>query len=567
MKRFLYKVLTISIFVAVSSALSHAQKAEGVENLLLTAVERITENDYKTAEIMLDEVVKADASNDAGWYYLSQVAFHKKDAVQAEACLRKAVELDPSNFWYRYRLARLYMVTSRPELTIDLYEKLLEDFPEKTELYLDLAEMYASQEEYDKALEILDEIDKVSGVTESVAVYRFNILRVMGRMEEAFASLKEYNNRYSSPFVLSALADYEMSMYNDSTALAYYDEALDIAPDYAPALLGKAEALRVTRRYDEYFPIVYRYVGQDGPAQSKTDYLMALVQRADPKFVRTFQPQMDTLVLKTVEAHPTDSLVYQTAGIYYYSTGRNAQAKDFFAGNVELHPDSFSANADYVEFLMYAEYWKELSEAGREAFDRFPQETSFLEMASVGDYNLEDYGKVLEICGKVLEVAPADSSRSLRALSTMGDVYHRLGENKKAYKAYKKALKINPDYVYVLNNYAYYLSEEGKKLKKALAMSHKTVQAEPDNATYLDTYAWILYLLGRPEDAKLHFKHAMLYGGKDSPVILDHYAEVLYALKEYDLAIVYWNMAMQKNNGDIPDLEERIKARKAAIDR
>lgn len=567
MKNFLYKVLTISVFVAVSSALSHAQKAEGVENLLLTAVERITENDYKTAEIMLDEVVKADASNDAGWYYLSQVAFHKKDAVQAEACLRKAVELDPSNFWYRYRLARLYMVTSRPELTIDLYEKLLEDFPEKTELYLDLAEMYASQEEYDKALEILDEIDKVSGVTESVAVYRFNILRVMGRMEEAFASLKEYNSRYSSPFVLSALADYEMSMYNDSTALAYYDEALDIDPDYAPALLGKAEALRVTRRYDEYFPIVYRYVGQDGPAQSKTDYLMALVQRADPKFVRTFQPQMDTLVLKTVEAHPTDSLVYQTAGIYYYSTGRNAKAKDFFAGNVELHPDSFSANADYVEFLMYAEYWKELSEAGREAFDRFPQETSFLEMASVGDYNLEDYGKVLEICGKVLEVAPADSSRSLRALSTMGDVYHRLGENKKAYKAYKKALKINPDYVYVLNNYAYYLSEEGKKLKKALAMSHKTVQAEPDNATYLDTYAWILYLLGRPEDAKLHFKHAMLYGGKDSPVIQDHYAEVLYALKEYDLAIVYWNMAMQKNNGDIPDLEERIKARKAAIDR
>ena len=68
-------------------------------------------------------------------------------------------------------------------------------------------------------------------------------------------------------------------------------------------------------------------------------------------------------------------------------------------------------------------------------------------------------------------------------------------------------------------------------------------------------------------EAKPHFKHAMLYGGKDSPVILDHYAEVLYALKEYDLAIVYWNMAMQKNNGDIPDLEERIKARKAAIDR
>jgi hypothetical protein len=57
----------------------------------------------------------------------------------------------------------------------------------------------------------------------------------------------------------------------------------------------------------------------------------------------------------------------------------------------------------------------------------------------------------------------------------------------------------------------------------------------------------------------------MLYGGKESPVVMDHYAEVLYALKEYDLAFVYWNLALQKNEGDIPDLEQKIASRKAAI--
>ena len=66
-------------------------------------------------------------------------------------------------------------------------------------------------------------------------------------------------------------------------------------------------------------------------------------------------------------------------------------------------------------------------------------------------------------------------------------------------------------------------------------------------------------------EAKQFFKRAMLYGGKDSAVILDHYAEVLYALKEYDMAFIYWNMALQKNEGAIPDLEERVAARKAAI--
>ena len=93
-------------------------------------------------------------------------------------------------------------------------------------------------------------------------------------------------------------------------------------------------------------------------------------------------------------------------------------------------------------------------------------------------------------------------------------------------------------------------------------MSRKTIDAEPDNATYLDTFGWILYLMGRPEEAKPHFKHAMLYGGKESAVILDHYAEVLFALGEYDLAMVYWNNALRKNDGDIEDLEDRIKLRK-----
>ena len=96
-------------------------------------------------------------------------------------------------------------------------------------------------------------------------------------------------------------------------------------------------------------------------------------------------------------------------------------------------------------------------------------------------------------------------------------------------------------------------------------MSKKTIEAEPDNATYLDTFAWILYLQGKPLEAKPLFKHAMLYGGKDSVVIMDHYAEVLYALEEYDLAMVYWNLALQKNDGEIPDLEEKVRQRRQSM--
>lgn len=566
MKRFL-SVLATLVFLLAASSGSHAQRPESVgENMLLSAVKKYNEGKYDAARATLENILDADQSNDAAWYYLALTNLAERNVEAAETCLKRAVDLDAENFWYRYRLAGIYAMTSRKELTVDLYERLLEDFPRKSELYFDLAELYSAQNDFDKALNTLKEIETIFGITESIAVYRFNLLRRMGRQEEAYAALEDYNRQYSSPYILSTLADYQISMYNDSTALAYYNEALDIAPDFSPALLGKAETLRMTRKYDEYFEVLNRFLlSSDSPASGKSDYLLAIIQRTDPKFIRTFMPQLDSAMAGLLVSHPQDSTALQTAGVYYYSTGRNAQAGKYFEANAKAYPHSLSANASYVEFLMYAEMWKELSEEGRAAFERFPKETGFLEMAGVGDYSLGEYEKVLQTCETILNVAPNDSSATLRSWSTMGDIYHKLGQDKKAYKAYERALKVNPSYIYVLNNYAYYLSMQGKKLKRALDMSRKTIEAEPDNSTYLDTYGWILHLLGRSSEAKPHFKHAMLYGGKDSPVILDHYAEVLFALKEFDAAFIYWNLARQKNDGEIPDLDEKIlKRRKEA---
>ena len=514
----------------------------------------------------MKEITAGDDGNDAAWYYLGLTSLGKGEVEAGEEYLRKAVDADGSNFWSRYRLARLYSMTERPELAITLYEALLEDFPKKSDLYLDLVDLYTSQREYEKALETMGNIEKIFGLNESIVTFRYNILRALNREDEAYQTLKDFSKDFSSPHILTVLGDHEMETYNDSTALAYYSEALDIAPEYAPALLGKAEVLRITRRYDEYFSTVTELMGvEDVPVIGKTDYLMAVIQRSDPKFLRSFVPQLDSVMNKLVEKHASDSTALQTAGAYFYSTSRNDKAKELFRSNKVLYPESFPAAATYVEFLMYAGEWEELSDEGRKAFERFPKETSFLEMASMGDYYLGDYQKVLDICYQVIEVAPNDSSATLRAWSTIGDMHQDMGDYKKAYKAYDKALKINPEYVYVLNNYAYHLSMEGKKLKKAYAMSKKTIDAEPDNSTYLDTYAWILHLMGRSEEAKPFFKHAMLYGGKDSPVILDHYAEVLYALGEYDMAFVYWNLAKQKNVDEIPDLNKKVEKRREEI--
>lgn len=553
-------------FIGVRSLSAQQDRENYYENQVVSAVSEYNEKNFSKAAEILERVVAESPGNDAAHYYLGLSMFCLNDLGKAESELKEAVRLDPGNFWYRYRLALVYSATDRKELTIAIYEELLKDFPKKNDLYYNLIDLYLSDGQSDKALETLTQIETVFGKNDATAMTRFQLLGRMGKEQEAYASLEKYNEEYSSPQVLSILGDYQMSMYNDSLAIQLYDEALDIDPGYAPAMLGKAEALRITRKYDGYFDMMGRFLTDESiPADGKSDYLKAIIQRSDPMFIKTFMNRIDTMVVNTLSVHPKDSSALVTAGIYYFSTGRIDEAERYLKENRDTYPESISAEASYVEMLMYMKKWDSLAAEADSAFRKFPGETAFIELSSMAYYNKGEYGKVLDNCMLILESASGDTLKSVTAYSTMGDIYHQIGENSKAYKAYEKALKLKPDYAPVLNNYAYYLSMEGRKLKKAAAMSKITVDNEPDNPTYLDTYAWILYLQGRPEEAKPHFKHAMLYGGKDSVVILDHYAEVLFALKEYDLAMVYWNQARMKNNNEIPDLDTRIEERKAAM--
>ena len=566
----IYIVCAVLPLLAVQRSGAQSFKAErALENQIIDAVSDFDAGRYTEAKERLETLVAVDPDNDAAYYYLGMTAFMQNDLELAETGFETAVQLDSSNFWYRHRLAGVYAMTDRKELTVEIYNGLLKDFPKKSDLYYSLIELYLSMGRMEDALSTLDQIDTVFGRSDVSVMTRFDILRRLGRMEEAYQVLEAYNREYSSPQVLAMLGDYRMSMYEDSTALAYYDEALDIAPDYAPALLGKSEVFRITRRYEDYFRTINVFIkDKDIPAEGKCDYLKALVQHSDPNFLTRFQPSLDSVMTAFRSVHPGDSLVTALAGIYYYGTGRMDKAKDCFRENVEQWPESLGAAANYAEALMYMGEWEELSAYTKDAYGRFPDELAFLEMSTLADYNLKAYDDVIATCSRIISVAPDDSARVLTAYTTLGDIYYHLGEKAKAYRSYDEALKVNPEYLTVLNNYAYFLSLDGRKLKKAYSMSRITVEKEPDNATYLDTFGWILYLQGRSEEAKPYFKHAMLYGGKESAVTMDHYAEVLFDLKEYSLAFVYWNQALAKDTeGEIPGLEEKIRLRKAEMNR
>ena len=526
--------------------------AQTVESNLIDAVTLYGNGRYKQAREVLETLSKAAPDDDAVWYYLAQTQLQAQQVEAAEESLKKAVSLDSTNYWYRRMLGRLYLMQGKMDQGQAQYEAIVKAFPDKPSAVYELLDIYLAQQEYEKALSTLADIERQRGPSEVVARTQYDVYTAMGKQEEGAELLEKFNAQYSFPSILSMLGDYYLADFADSLAQARYTEALSLDSSYIPAVLGMSEVYRHQRRYQDYFNTLDPFFSsEDLPASSKTMYITNMTRSIDPKILQLHRKGFDRLVLEAAEAHPGDSTVLSTAGSYFYTTGREADAGKWFREAADRYPESLGQCATYLQYLSLQEQWEALKERSLEAFQRFG-ELGLLDYTNMACYQLKDYDTIIGNCRYLLSQHAKDNKLCLSAWSMMGDALHEKGDNKQAYKAYEKALRLDPAYAPVLNNYAYYLSLEGKQLKKAYNMSKKTVEAEPDNATYLDTFAWILHLMGKDLEAKPFFKHAMLYGGKESAVILEHYATVLEALGESDTAQVYRNQAARLNAQEKP---------------
>lgn len=143
----------------------------------------------------------------------------------------------------------------------------------------------------------------------------------------------------------------------------------------------------------------------------------------------------------------------------------------------------------------------------------------------------------------------------------MGDILHEKKREAEAFAAYDSCLQWKPDNVGCLNNYAYYLSEQGKDLQKAEQMSYRTIKAEPDNSTFLDTYAWILFMQERYEESKIYIDQAVEKDSTVSEVILEHAGDIHAKVGDMERALDYWQRAREKG-ADSKVLIRKIKLRK-----
>lgn len=427
-----------------AQAQRRANTARVADQLLLTAVDQLENQQGQQAYNTLRQAEQIDQSNDAVKYYIGNILSMAGQVDSAYEYYRKAAQIDSTNIWYQMRMAACLNQLRRPYDALAIYRKLLTTRGNDTNVISSALDSYIMVSEYEKADSLINRLETIEGVTDFSSLSRLELLRQKGEFTAFFTQLADYFRTGSMT------------------------------------------------------------------AEGKVDLMRKVMRTSDPRF--NYMHLSDYLSLSDL--------------------------------CLELHPADTSVTHYAVGLLYTAEKNKELLKLCNEN-----SSDPYMVRAAAAVYEIEkNYKACIKELDKLISVCGGDTTYLSVAHTTKGDCYQQMGNMQKAFAEYDIALKLTPNDLSTLNNYAYYMACEGKNLAKCAKMSRKTIEAEPENPTFLDTYAWILYKQKKYQLAKAYFKKALLYGGKDSSVLLDHYAATLEALGETTLAKAYREQAAVKRD-------------------
>ena len=507
--------------------------------------------------------INPDASE--AHYYIAQYYAGLKNDSLSMAHIQRAAELSPGNETFLETLAQLYIRQQKYGDAIAVVEQIYNRDKSREDLLEMLFQLYQQENDYKHAIGVLERMENIDGKSERLSMAKSEIYTRMGDKKAAIAEVEALAKQY--PNDLNYLAMYgDMLMMNgqEKKALKTFNSILTEEPDNSRVLmslrnyyLGKpdhamADSLttrillnRSTSQEDKIY-LIRQEIQASENADGDSTRVLSLFRR-----MNALQPNADMYILQAtymnLKQMPKDSInpvLQQVLDI----------APDNAAARLQLVSNAWSA--DDMDGVVT------LCQGGRQYN---PDEMAFYYYQGIAYYKQERLDEALSAFQNGIGVINDESNPAIVSdfYAVMGDILHQKGQAEAAYAAYDSCLVWKDDNIGCLNNYAYYLSEEGEQLDKAEQMSYKTIKAEPKNATYLDTYAWILFMQQRYSEARIYIDQALQNkdDSLDNAVILEHAGDIYACCDDSEKALAYWQDAL-KGAPDKEVLIRKIKLKK-----
>ena len=493
----------------------------------------------------------------ASMYELSEQYSNAGRIEEAFNMIQKAAKIEPENKWYQMRLGLFYRNLEQYNDFIKLYEKLTQKYPEDPDMLSELIDAYLVTENYSKALEKMDLLEQQVGENEFITEQRLQVFKRQGNTKKVVSELEKLieqnpdNIRY-----YGLLASFYAENGKIKEAIKTYEKIEEINPEHPYINVSLLELYDMTgdkeKAFDELLAAI-RNKNLDITTKANTyDYWMNKNQGAS-----NIDEQARLCGEAFVETHPDNKLGYLILGSCYFIEENAVKSKELYQKVLTIDSTDFFG----WQNLIISESRLNENEAVRDhavaALKYYPMQPVFYWYAGVANAVLENNEDAISYLEKGRRYT-SDKMQMSEFDAFLGDIYHQQGDEDKAFDAYDRTLRNNPDNALVLNNYAYYLSLRGERLEEALEMAIRANELVPDNVYYTDTYAWVLYKLGRYKEAEKIMKKCLGLEKNPSGANLEHYGDILLKLGKESEAMEYWKKAQQAG-GASKELDQKLK--------
>ena len=519
-------------------------------------------NEIDAHRVLLERALEIDSTAPEALCHLARVQYiysQRHDSLLRQEALRnleRAVRYAPTDLDILEDYALMLGEEGHVEKAQKCYEYMASLNPTKTVL-LHLAKTYSEQQRYTDALSIYDYLERQGGSNKEIERGKLTTYAESKDSVRLFTYLDslitERPNVYQYQLLKGQLYD---GYYNrPDSAIAIYKNVLKQSPNNATTqsqLLDFYAARNDYENFFHYFKLIVanKHIEENYRAQTLRSFISHCIHEQEgylPK-IRAF---LDSL------SHPENStgeiLEIHTALLSHMKASPDSLLSVIDC-TLHFQPENTFIRIEGVRHCFVNEWHDELIRLSDEGQYYDPQEIRFYYFSTIFKLRMGKEDEALQTLerGERYFMESPDDTLAAELFALMGDMYYERDDLEHSFAAYDSALVCIPDQVTVLNNYAYYLSLNGRDLTKAMSMAHRACELAPNEPTYLDTYAWVLYQMGQYTQARIYIDQvlAAIKEGEESHTYYQHAGDIYWKLGDRKSARKFWKRAeeLQKAN-------------------
>jgi len=528
----------------ISSYNSISEKDKNlITSLLIDGVKNKNIGNYEEAIFNFNRILNLDKNNHLAYYQLALTYQIQEKHYEALEYSEKSVELSPTNQWYLLTLGEIYDETKKSDLAIKIWQQLVEVYPDNIDYHYNiiLSNIYLGK--WVEAIKGYDNIEKIMGISETISFAKRKIWLHINNLKKADEEVKKLISAYPTDTKYKLmLGDIYLDKNELDKAKNQYDSILLIEPEHGPVLLSLANYYRRikddTKSYD-YIKLSFRNPNVD--IDSKVKILLSYFELSD-KF-ETIKSNAYELIDIMLSTHPEEAKGWSISADFYLQDKEYKKAETAFLKVIKYDNSKYLVWEQLLYLMSLNKNFDSIIDLSSQAIELFPSQPNLFYFQGVAYYSKGNYKDATNSLNMAKNLMIEEDKLLVEILIYLGESYHKLNNWEGSDVSFEKVLKIEPDNIYVLNNYSYYLSLRNENLDKAEQYAKKLIDIKGNNSSYLDTYAWVLFKKGNYSEAKIYIERAISLNSNISSTIIEHYGDILWKNNNKKEAMGNWKKA------------------------